>query len=81
MTTARKELAAIERAREAREVIATELAACAERVRVLEELRSEAVGKRDELMRGAIIAGYSQADVARMCGLTPGRVTQLVAGK
>lgn len=76
--SARKELRGVKQAQEAREQVSAQLAACNERCRVIDELRAEEYARREELMRAALVVGFTRAQVARMCGISTARVAQLI---
>ncbi len=50
------------------------------RIDAAEARTSEARTAFVEALRDAIAAGYSQADLARACGVTRARINQLIAG-
>jgi hypothetical protein len=55
------------------------LAACADRVRVLEAEKAAELERRNSLVRRAINEGNTYAAVARAAGLSKGRVAAIMA--
>jgi hypothetical protein len=58
--------------------LAVALEDSSERLAVLERRRARIISERDDLVIAALIAGMTKADIARACGMSRGRVNQIL---
>lgn len=73
MRPGRRAVKRAERIAVERDEIATQLIEAAARCRLVFE-------ERDELIHAALLAGFTQAEVSRLCDLSTARIAQIVAG-